>query len=142
MSDFHKSLMSIAFAHAKMSLDPSTKVGAIITKGDRILSWGHNHIAGNIPHTVQMLENREWKYPRVIHAEVHAILDWRDHMAGCHMYVTHPPCQHCAAIIIESGIKEVFTNPATLEMVERWPNMSVAAEMFKEAEVIVNYLNI
>lgn len=140
MSDF----MKIAFEHAKISQDPSTKVGAVIVEGNRIVGWGHNHIPPQIPFTGEMLNNREWKYPRVIHAEVAAILDWvqTDQAEEASIYVTHHPCEHCASLIIYSGIKHVFTNPVSDEMFKRWPGMAIAEEMFREAKVSVTYLDI
>lgn len=144
MSDFHKGLMSIAFAHAKMSDDPSTKVGAVIALDGKLVSWGYNHIACGIEYTSQMMEDRTWKYPRIVHAETSALLNLGSdyHSLNCHMYVTHHPCEHCASLMIDFGIKKVFTNPVTLDIAERWPGMKIASEMFKEAGVSVNFQDI
>lgn len=142
MSDHHYTLMGIAHAHSSMSPDPSTKVGAVITSDRRIVAWGYNHIPDRIPHTQEMLNDRNWKYPRIIHAEQHALSQIGVHqLRHPVMYVTHYPCERCAAQIIHSGICEVFTHKVPLELIERWPGMKIAAEMFLEAKIPVTFLD-
>ena len=52
------------------------------------------------------------KYPFVCHAELNAILNSRNSVEGCTLYVTLFPCNECAKAIIQSGIKRVvyFSN--------------------------------
>lgn len=135
MNDLNKNLMAIAFSHATLSDDPSTKVGAVISKYEKIVSWGHNHIATGIPYTMDMMKQRDWKYPRTIHAEAHAILNSRCRLHGHHIYVTHHPCEHCASLIIEAGIKRVYTHKVAPDLLIRWPGMKISADMFEEAGV-------
>ena len=149
MSDQHRKFMDLAFTHSNMSHDPSTKVGAIITLGDSVVSFGYNQIADGIPHTIQQMHDREWKYPRIIHAEQNAIMKMMSSRIFSmrwdepyHMYVTHHPCERCAAMIIHAGIKEVFTRKVPPEMLSRWPGVIIAADMFKEAKIPVNYLDL
>lgn len=45
------------------------------------------------------------------HAELNAIVDAmraRQLVTGCTMYVTRIPCDQCARLIIQSGIKRVY----------------------------------
>ena len=56
---------------------------------------------------------REWsfcdtKYAHVVHAEANAILNglWKD-LNGSKIYVALFPCNECAKLIIQSGIKEI-----------------------------------
>lgn len=141
MFDQHKILMNIAWAHSTMSEDPSTKVGAVIANHGKIVSWGYNHIPQMIPYTQEMIMNREWKYPRIIHAEQHALSQHGvhnfDHPV---MYCTHHPCERCAAMIIEAGIREVFTHKPEPQMMERWPGMKISSEMFLEARLPVTFI--
>ncbi len=149
MSDFRKKIMDLAFTHSNMSNDPSTKVGAVVTLGDTVVSLGYNHIAKGIPYTQAQLLDREWKYPRVIHAEADVILRmsstrlyqqrWEEPF---HIHVTHYPCEKCAALIIQSGIKEVFTHKVMPDLLARWPGMKIAADMFMEAKIPVNFPDI
>jgi dCMP deaminase len=141
MSDHHKWMMGLAFDQAKLSPDPSTKVGALIVSHGKIHSLGHNHIPKRIPHTPDMLNDREWKYPRIIHAEQDAMSQIGIHkMQNPVMYVTHHPCERCAAQIIHAGFCEVFTMKVSDELWNRWPGMKIAAEMFLEAKIPVKFL--
>ena len=49
----------------------------------------------------------ETKYPYVVHAEPNAILNCTSSLKGATLYVTLFPCNECAKLIIQSGIKEV-----------------------------------
>ena len=53
----------------------------------------------------------ETKYPYVCHAELNAILNYRGSkkdLENAKIYVDLFPCNECAKIIIQSGIKEVI----------------------------------
>ncbi|MDY0011050.1 MAG: deaminase, partial [Candidatus Izemoplasmatales bacterium] len=50
----------------------------------------------------------ESKYAYVVHAEPNAILNSSVDLAGSRIYVTLYPCNECAKLIIQSGIKEVI----------------------------------
>lgn len=148
MSEFRWRMMEYASQISISSPDPSTKVGAVITLGEDVISTGFNRIAKGIPHVSSQLEDRQWKYPRVIHAETAAILKmcasrvyqqrWEE---SFHIYCTHIPCEHCASLIIESGIKRVYTKPVSPEMSDRWPGMRISAEMFGEAGIPVTFID-
>ena len=47
------------------------------------------------------------KYPYVVHAEPNAILNATVPLDNSTLYVTLFPCNECAKLIIQSGIKEV-----------------------------------
>ena len=98
------------------SKDPSTRVGACIVSNDnRILSIGYNG-APNGFNDDEFPWNREGnnletKYPYVCHAELNAILNYRGYkkdLENSKIYVDLFPCNECAKMIIQSGIKEVI----------------------------------
>lgn len=131
-------LMILAMATAEFSKDPSTKVGAVISHGDSVISTGYNHISPRFDQNRELLEDRSWKYPRIIHAEKAAIRNawtWGHTLNGSVMHVTHQPCDHCALDIIDAGISRIITRPVDPEMLERWPGMKLAQTLFKEAGV-------
>ena len=108
--------MAIAKLSAKRSKDPSTQVGACIVSNDnRILSIGYNGAPNgfnddNFPWDREG-ENLETKYPYVCHAELNAILNYRGSkkdLENAKIYVDLFPCNECAKLIIQSGIKEVI----------------------------------
>lgn len=107
--------IAIAKLTAMRSKDPSTQVGACIISADnRILSVGYNGAPNgfdddNFPWNRQG-ENLETKYPYVCHAEMNAVLNYRGtrkDFENARIYVDLFPCNECAKIIIQSGIKEV-----------------------------------
>ena len=65
-----------------------------------------------------------------MHAEVDAILNANSKdLNGCSLYVTSYPCNNCAKVIIQSGIRSVYHNyGSTVDHV-------VAHEMFHYAKV-------
>ena len=98
--------MAIAKLSAMRSKDPSTQVGACIVSNDnRILSIGYNGAPNGFSDEKfpwgRDGKNLDTKYPYVCHAELNAILNYR-------IYVDLFPCNECAKIIIQSGIKEVI----------------------------------
>lgn len=105
--------MSIAFLSAHRSKDPNTQVGACIaSKQNKIVGVGYNGFPigcsdDELPWAREG-DFLETKYPYVCHAEVNAILNsiFRD-LHDCTMYVALFPCNECAKIIIQSGIKNL-----------------------------------
>jgi len=57
------------------------------------------------------------KYMYVCHAEMNAVLNKNaSSVEDCRIYVALFPCNECAKIIIQSGIKEVILNHATAKV--------------------------
>jgi len=102
--------MELAFTTADNSKDPHTKVGAVIAKGDQIISYGWNGTPYGF-YTNQCKDNLENTLPEVVHAEANAIAKAAASTAstkGASIYSTTVPCLECAKLIIQSGIKEVY----------------------------------
>ena len=108
--------MAIAKLSAMRSKDPSTQVGACIVSNDnRILSIGYNGAPNGFDDDkfpwAREGENLETKYPYVCHAEMNAILNYRGSkkdLEDAKIYVDLFPCNECAKIIIQSGIKKII----------------------------------
>ena len=107
--------MGIAIMSALRSKDPGTQVGACIVDNDnRILSVGYNGMPTGC-NDDDMPWNRDGegltsKYFFVCHAELNAILNYRGGgtLKGSRCYATLFPCNECAKLIIQAGIKEVI----------------------------------
>ena len=105
--------MGIAMLSAKRSKDPSTQVGAcIVDKDNKIVGIGYNGFPigcsdDNLPWSRDAENSNETKYPYVVHAEANAILNSTKDLHGARIYVDLFPCNECAKLIIQSGIKEV-----------------------------------
>lgn len=105
--------MAMAHLAAFRSKDPNTQVGACIVNPDkRVVGLGYNGFPrGCDDHDYSW--NREGdfletKYPFVVHAELNAILNSIQNLAGCTLYVSLFPCNECAKAIIQAGISRVF----------------------------------
>lgn len=104
--------MGVAILSAMRSKDPSTQVGAVIVNQEkRIVGIGYNGFPIGCHDSEFPWMNEgdylETKYPYVVHAEPNAILNANSRTQNCTMYVTLFPCNECAKLIIQSGIKEI-----------------------------------
>lgn len=106
--------MAIAMVAAERSKDPSSQVGAcIVDSEDKIVSTGYNGAPRGYDDDKCMTWEREGnfldtKYAYVCHSELNAILNSPHPVKDCRIYVTLFPCNECAKVIIQSGIKEVI----------------------------------
>lgn len=105
--------MGIAELVSRRSHDEKHKVGAVIAKGNQILSYGWN----GTPHGMQN-ETRhadgttKWE---VIHAEANAICKLATSNAsseGATLYATLSPCTECTKLLLQSRIKRVVYKEA------------------------------
>jgi dCMP deaminase len=122
---------------ATWSKDPSTQVGAaVVDDKNRIVSLGFNGFPRAVLDHDGVLRDRDEKLRRTIHAEENALLFAPRPVAGCTIYVTHPPCARCAAKLIQAGVVRVISNPPAKDFAVRWADdLRSAAAMFIEAGV-------
>ncbi len=108
--------MGIAVLSSMRSKDPSTQVGAcIVSKTNRILSIGYNGTPNGFEDKYFPWEREgdflETKYPFVCHAEMNAISNFKGDkkdLEGAKLYVTLFPCNECAKLVVQNGIKEII----------------------------------
>lgn len=138
---WNRRFLELASYISNWSKDPSTKVGAVIVdQNRRIISTGYNGFPIGVSDDFERLENREFKYKAILHAEENAIMFAKRDLSNCSLYVSSlPPCSHCASLIIQSGIKNVYTWDQ--EIPDRWiESISITEVMFRESGVKLNYL--
>lgn len=107
--------MAVAKLSSLRSKDPNTQVEACIVGDDnRILSIGYNGTPNGFQDDEFPRDREgsplETKYMYVCHAEMNAIINYRGsrkELENAKVYVDLFPCNECAKIIIQSGIKEV-----------------------------------
>lgn len=104
--------MGVAKLSALRSKDPNTKVGAcIVNEKKRIVGIGYNGLPYGCNDDEYPWERSgdflDTKYPYVVHAEPNAILNSTNKLDNATIYVTLFPCNECAKLIIQSGIKEI-----------------------------------
>ena len=105
--------MSIALLSAQRSKDPNTQVGAcIVNDKNKIVGIGYNGFPKGCSDDEFPWAKEgaflQTKYAYVCHAEMNAILNSNNNIEGCRMYVALFPCNECAKIMIQSGIKELI----------------------------------
>ncbi|XP_029082276.1 deoxycytidylate deaminase isoform X1 [Monodon monoceros] len=126
MSEFHckkrddylewpEYFMAVAFLSAQRSKDPNSQVGACIVNAEnKIVGIGYNGMPNGcsddlLPWRRTAESILDTKYPYVCHAELNAIMNKNSaDVKGCTMYVALFPCNECAKLIIQAGIKEVI----------------------------------
>lgn len=106
--------MAIAQLSALRSKDPSTQVGAcIVNKTKRIIGIGYNGFPTGCSDDELPWDRKgdflDTKYPYVCHAEMNAITNAsnKPDLDGATLYVSLFPCNECAKLIVQVGIKHV-----------------------------------
>ncbi|CAG9859913.1 unnamed protein product [Phyllotreta striolata] len=105
--------MAIALLVGKRSEDPSSQVGACIVNEDQnIVGVGYNGMPNGCENKFsweKYADNPlERKYMYVCHAAMNAVVNKNViNLKNCKIYNVIFPCNECAKILIQSGIKEV-----------------------------------
>lgn len=131
--------LQLAGSISSWSKDPSTKVGAVIVDPDnRVVSSGYNGLPRGVEDRLDRLNERDVKLRLTLHAEHNAILFACRDLTGCTIYITAPPCAHCAAQIIQTGITRVVYRQPEPEFAARWgEHTALAQEVLAELDVEV-----
>ncbi|GAB6907008.1 dCMP deaminase [Desulfosarcina cetonica] len=105
--------MAVALLSAQRSKDPNTQVGAcIVNPHKHIVGVGYNGFpTGCSDDTLPWCREGDFldtKYPYVCHAELNAVLNSSlSSLSDCIIYTALFPCNECAKVIIQVGIREV-----------------------------------
>lgn len=143
--------LALAVEHAKMSKDPSTRVGAVIVGSDReILSTGFNGFPRGIADTPDRLNDRELKLRLVVHAEMNAILNAARNgtrLRGHTLYLAAtdetgmiwggPPCSRCTVEVIQAGITQIVSRPEKAVPSKWHEDLKLSRQLL--SEVGINY---
>lgn len=138
--DWDQYFMSFAYLAAMKSKDAGTKVGAVIVDDEHeILATGYNGFPRGFDDTIESRHEKPTKYQYTIHAEPNAVISAARKglsLKGGTMYVTWCPCDKCALVIVQSGVKEVVTHKEN-PIPESWaPAIELAKEILSEGGVI------
>ena len=129
---------------ALRSRDPSTKCGAVIVRPDKsVCSEGYNGFPRNMEDREEWYTDRSEKYDRVIHAEMNALKQAAENVAGYAMFMTGPPCLECAKHIAAWGIIEVvWTDSSERAFPDRWkPSLERAKTILKDCGVKITVIH-
>lgn len=135
--------MKLAREISFWSKDPSSKIGAVIVNDERrILATGYNGFPRGIEDTEERLNDREQKYPLIVHGEMNALMNALYSgvsVKDATLYVYGLPiCSDCTKSVIQSGIKRVVVTPPEIAP-EKWKNQwnTLSAPMYAEAGVSI-----
>lgn len=136
--------LRLAHEVARWSKDPSTKVGSVIIGPDRDpRSFGYNGFPRGVNDDIPERYDRPIKYSWTEHAERNALANCNRvgiPTLGCSMFVTHFTCSNCARMLIQSGIKEVIIDKASIlnDFGDRWnEDFKISMTMLQEAQIKV-----
>ena len=100
--------LEIAYIISKRSRDKLYKVGAVIAKGNTILSYGWNGTPHGMNNDTRDANGKtKWE---LVHAEANAIAKLSASTSssfGATLYLIHSPCKECTKLILQSGIKRL-----------------------------------
>ncbi len=116
------------------SKEPSTQTGAVIAKGNRVISVGFNGFPQKMIDLPENYSNREQKYSRIIHCEMNALLFAQEDTKGCTLY-TWPlmSCDRCFVHMSQAGIIRFVAPKSTEDIISRWgPAMDRVREYIHE----------
>ncbi|MBI5708179.1 MAG: dCMP deaminase family protein [Armatimonadetes bacterium] len=111
--------MQIAHLVKTRATCPRRQVGAVIVRDKRILATGYNGAPRGLPHCPAGGPEHDWPDGcmraghciRSLHAEQNAILQAAMIGIACEgatIYVTDQPCNMCAKMVINAGIRRVI----------------------------------
>ena len=129
--------MKMAQIWSSLSKAKRKKVGCLIVKEGTIISEGYNGTPSGFDNVCEDVDrfNRPITRKEVIHAESNAITKLAkstQSRGGSTMYITASPCEDCAKLIIQSGIKRVVYG-------EFYKN-DLGVKILSEARVLVDEL--
>jgi dCMP deaminase len=141
---WHRRYLGLAEYYAQFSKDPSTKVGAVLVKDNRVVGLGYNGFPPGVNDSEERYNNRELKYKLVVHAEVNACISAGHRAKGSTLYVwpsfaIPPICNECCKVAITSGVKYIvgYVADETDERAIRWKeSITIAKMLCDEAGII------
>jgi len=129
------------------STDPHTMVGSIILTHDfsRILTTGVNGYPGklkfdDIPERLDKIKKLHY----ISHSEANAISDAASKgipLENSVMVVTKFPCSTCTKLLIQSGIKKIYTVAPDFESKTWGDDARISLEILKELNIEIYILN-
>jgi dCMP deaminase len=129
--------LRLATEVASWSKDPKGGVGAVLVdERKRVIGLGFNGFPDRIADDETLLNDQQAKLPRMIHAEMNAVLNATRSVEGSALFTTLTPCAECAKLIIQAGISAVYRLPHPQHRHQRWSeSFDTAAVIFAEAGV-------
>lgn len=145
--------MALAELISTWSLDPSTKVGAVLVTADcKVIGIGYNGLfSGMNDGLLNTTEGghcdvhggdlREFKLAHTVHAEINAFANKTVLKTDKELYlfVTKPICSECAKHAVLNKVSGIYCKSADADFSDRWKN-DVAVSVLKNMNI--NYTEI
>jgi dCMP deaminase len=103
---------------ARLTAERSTctqhfKVGAVATLDGRIVMTGYNGVPSGMTHCDDggCVRTEDGKHAFLLHAEQNLVTQTAKlgiGLKGATVYVTHCPCPHCLAVLVQAGVDRVY----------------------------------
>lgn len=140
---WHNKHYNVAKTIAQHSKD-SKKIGCVIVNDvNNILATGYNGFPRGFNDDIPERHKRPAKYNYTIHAEANAIVAAAMNgtsLRDSTLYVTWFPCNNCALLIAQAGIKEIVCTEPDFEH-ERWGNsFKLSHEILNECGIKLTYI--
>ena len=111
MNKYDETMLATAKLFSELSYCTKAQVGAVIAKDGRILATGYNGTVSGHDNCCEIEIDGVLKTsPFTVHAEQNVISYCAKNgiaTDGATMYITLSPCQLCAKLIVQAGIKRV-----------------------------------
>jgi len=123
--------MRHVYLAASKSKDPRTKIGAILVRGNHIISSGYNGFGRGVKDLVERYNDKETKYSFICHAEFNSVLQCAKlgvSSLGTTLYTPGFPCSECCKAIVQGGISEIVLH-------KQWPNLVYSEKWVKSFEI-------
>jgi len=135
MNDFDFNYIKIADLEvAQLSKDKSRKIGCVLVKDGNVISTGRNGFPRGCDDNVPERHERPEKYHWTLHAELNSIINAAREgksTLGANAYLNWFPCDQCAGVFVNAGIKKVFCDKEP-----DW-NDPIWGELFRRAKTIL-----
>ncbi len=133
--ELDKRYLRMASIWAENSYCKRRRVGALIVKGQMIISDGYNGTPSGFENVCE--DEQNVTLPYVLHAEANAITKVAassNSSKGATIYVTSAPCIECAKLIIQSGIIRVVYS-------EKY-RTEEGCDLLKKANIQVDFIDL
>ena len=130
---------------AQWSKDRSSKVGCVLVKDREIITTGFNGIPRGVNDNIDTRHEKPEKYFYFHHAELNAVVNAARQgksTLNCDAYVNWYPCDHCAGVLVNAGIKRVFCDREPEWEHHKWGgSFKRASTILNEGGIEVIYMN-
>jgi dCMP deaminase len=143
--DWDSYFMKMVYLVAEKSKDPSTKVGAVLVKDNRIIATGYNGFPIGVDDMLRRYYDRELKYKFVVHAEHNAVLSCARigvSSVGSTLYTQGLPCHECMKAVIQGGVSYIVVHKQWGTMSHKWvESIKTSQQMIDEVGISVSTLD-